>query len=305
MTTIDTPHTLPHVFTWSDAAVQGIRPNRPHKLPIAKLTRDMYTMDATEHPASWLAACQIAGTHSALFGVTALRLWGADLTHRLDGDKRVHVIAPGRQFGSERPEIVVHRGRLQEPPRRVAGIPVTHPVEAWLQVAGSLSLTDNVCLADALLRRQHPLSDVDEMGQLVLASHRRRGIKKVRQALLLCRPGTDSTPETSTRLLLVQHGLPCPEVNVPVEDEEGRVIYYLDMAYRREKVAVEYDGAIHVGERESMQRDRTRHRWLEDHGWRVITVTSADLRDDPGGVVRSVRQALRRASDGVRTPVES
>ena len=75
-------------------------------------------------------------------------------------------------------------------------------------------------------------------------------------------------------------------------DDNG-VPIYLDLAYPEHLIAVEYDGAGHVGDQVTMQHDRRRRRWLEDHGWRVITVTAFDLRQDRWGVVRSIRQALR------------
>jgi very-short-patch-repair endonuclease len=57
-------------------------------------------------------------------------------------------------------------------------------------------------------------------------------------------------------------------------------------------VAVEYDGAIHVGDQRRLEYDARRRRQLEDLGWRVITVTRADLITNPAGVVQSIRQAL-------------
>lgn len=51
--------------------------------------------------------------------------------------------------------------------------------------------------------------------------------------------------ETRTRLLLVFAGLPCPETNVPVFDDHGQWIGRPDLAYRRLRLAIQYEGDVH------------------------------------------------------------
>jgi very-short-patch-repair endonuclease len=146
-------------------------------------------------------------------------------------------------------------------------------------------------LADALTRRHRPATTTAALAAALGRHDRARGAAKARTALALCVAGTDSIPETDLRLLLVRAGLPTPEVNLPVK--VGRETLYLDLAYKDKRAAAEYDGAYHVGDRGQMQRDAARRRALEDLGWRIITVTAADLVTDPAGVVASIRQALR------------
>ena len=110
----------------------------------------------------------------------------------------------------------------------------------------------------------------------------------------LSREGTDSIPETDLRLLLVRGGLPTPIVNLAITDDWGDIIFILDMAYEGAKLGIEYDGAYHVGSRQQMYQDAARRRALEDQGWRIITITSADMLTDPDGIVTSVRKALVR-----------
>jgi len=88
--------------------------------------------------------------------------------------------------------------------------------------------------------------------------------------------------------------------HLPVRDEAGRVVFYLDMADEAQRVGVEYDGAYHVGDRATMESDRARRRWLEDRGWRLIPATAADLRDGRA-LVASVRQALAARGGGPRS----
>ena len=286
------PDLLPELFTRADARQVGVRLERPKGLLIQRLTHNVYTLGRTDDFETRVRAIgRSFSPDSVICGATALRLWGAELPQRLVSEDRVHVLRTERSFPTSRPDVLVHRGRLQLPPRSLNGICLADPSEAWLQIANDVSLDALVHVADALMRRQRPLVPLGDLVSAVEQSHRRPGLRRARVAVGLCRPGTDSWPETTTRLLLVKNCLPCPEVNLPVLDDTGRVIFYLDLAYQEQKVAIEYDGAYHVGDRAIMEQDRTRRRWLEDHGWRVISLTAADLRD-PASVVRSVRLAI-------------
>jgi len=142
--------------------------------------------------------------------------------------------------------------------------------------------------------RQHPVTTLRHLQAAVTSSPGVKGIAKARTALRLACPGTDSIPETDLRLLLVRAGMPCPVVNLPIYDDFDRVLFWIDLAYEAAKTAIEYDGAIHVSDRRKMENDATRRRYLEDHGWRLITVTSADLVKNPVGIITSVRRALAR-----------
>lgn len=63
------------------------------------------------------------------------------------------------------------------------------------------------------------------------------------------------------------------------------------MAYRYEKVAVEYDGDHHRGDEAQYNRDIARLQTLEQLGWIVIRVTR---RSDMSRVAHDVRAALIR-----------
>jgi very-short-patch-repair endonuclease len=172
-----------------------------------------------------------------------------------------------------------------------AGLFSADPCDCWLQLAEAYSLDDLVVVADGLMRYTEPIVFQFQLADAVGTAHRLPGLRRAREALKLARDGTDSPAETRLRLALVKDGLPCPEVNYPVRPDGVRTVYRLDMAYPANHVAVEYDGAIHVGNSAQMRRDQTRRRRLEDWGWRVITATATDLHD-PAEVVASVRQAL-------------
>jgi hypothetical protein len=146
-------------------------------------------------------------------------------------------------------------------------------------------------VSDGLMRRQHPLLTQSDFTQRLLQLEGATGIKALRRIQRWVKPGTDSLYETRTRMILIRSGLPCPEVNFAVWCPSAGRTYHVDMAYPSAKVAVEYDGAVHVGDRRHMEIDAFRRRDLQEAGWIVITVTSAQLRR-PDTLVRSVETAL-------------
>ena len=91
--------------------------------------------------------------------------------------------------------------------------------------------------------------------------------------------------------MLVRAGLPEPIVNLEVFCPSVGRTYHVDLGYEKEKVAVEYDGAVHVGNRTQMEIDAKRRRILQDEGWLIITVTANQL-NEPRDVIRSVENAL-------------
>jgi len=281
---------LPQLFTYREAINLGLPPRHS---PFVRVMRGVYTPFAGADLQLRARAAVAELPHDAsICAATALKLWGVDLPERLSTNDDIHVLRGASTSYVGRPGIRVCRGKLQLETQLINGIRVVHPAEAWLQLANDVSHDELIHIADAIMRRQRPLVSMSELTETVYRSHRRRGIRKARYSLEFCCPGTDSWPETTTRLLLIRAGLSPVEVNYAVLDENGKVVCYLDLAYPEAMTAVEYDGTIHVGDRSIMERDRRRRRWLEDHGWRIITVTAGDLLFDRSGVVDSVRQAL-------------
>ena len=97
--------------------------------------------------------------------------------------------------------------------------------------------------------------------------------------------------ESRLRLLLVLGGLPRPAVQHPVADERGRVIAYLDLAYPRQRIGIEYDGGYHLMP-EQVAKDIRRGTRLIDLGWRVYRFTAPDVLRTPQRTVNLVRAAL-------------
>lgn len=82
-----------------------------------------------------------------------------------------------------------------------------------------------------------------------------------------------------------------PEVNFDVV-ELGVWIAQVDLAYPRQRLAIEYEGDHHRTAADQWATDIDRVERLHAAGWRVIRVTRADLADRPHEVVARVRNAL-------------
>jgi len=286
-------HRLSDVFTWADARSAGST-RRQVAHVATRITYGVYATDPTDLRMRIQSVLLTAGTKAAICGVTALQLAGVDMPSRIARDTRIWIQVPHSQHWPCRHEVRLVRPRTPAPRTILQQFPCVQLPQCWLQLAPECTVDELVELADAMTCRQHAVTTLNHLGAVVEAAPGARGISLARTALSLACAGTDSIPETDLRLLLVRAGLPCPVVNLPIYDEVGRVLYLLDLGYEGTKTAIEYDGAIHVADRRKMESDAARRRYLEDHGWRLITVTSADLVRNPLGIIDSVRRALAR-----------
>jgi hypothetical protein len=171
----------------------------------------------------------------------------------------------------------------------VAGVPVTSPARTVLDFGCWYPTMTAVAGIDALAR-----AAVIKAGDVELLVHKykgRKGIAKARQAIDLLDAGAQSPKESWLRVVLIQAGLPRPQTQIPVFDEVGDAIAYLDMGWQDVKVAVEYDGEQHRLDRRQYTWDVKRSELLQRLGWIVIRVVAGDR---PAEVVRRVRAALAR-----------
>ncbi len=90
-------------------------------------------------------------------------------------------------------------------------------------------------------------------------------------------------------------GLAEPDRQVPLPgwaDHPARV----DFAYPAARLVIEVDGRRFHGDRQQFELDRRRDNAAQLAGWVVLRFTWRQLTDDPAYVVRTIRQALRRAA---------
>jgi hypothetical protein len=289
------PHGRP--FRSRSAAAHGLTPYGDRSPAVR--TRLTGVRAGPEVPDTLETACQAAllllPPAAVLSHVTALRLHGAEIPWSLEADDRIEVTIPPGGTVSRRPQLRVHTAAARPTTTHVAGMKVAAPHAAWLQVAARSTVDELVVLADALTRRQRPLTSLCDLTEtLAAAPPGARGAARAREALALTRPGTDSSMETRARLVIVRAGLPEPLVNRPVLDAAGQFLARPDMQYPAARVAVEYDGDVHRTDPSTWRRDVERRQRLEDDGWVIVTATADDVLRHPERLVARLRRNLDR-----------
>ena len=243
---------------------------------------------------SRLHATVVAYQHkkAVLYGSTALQALGVALPRRLEDWESCHLLVPRGVTRPVRNGVTIHQARCDPQVWRCVGeLPVLNPVEHWIQVRGATD-SEFIQIGEGLVRRQSPLLTIDEMGEEISRLANIHGIKQARRVMKWIRPNTDSITESITRQILMWSGLPEPLVNLEVYCRAADRTYHLDMGYDKQKLGIEYDGAVHVGNRDQMEIDAIRRRHLQDEGWQIITVTATQLRA-PESFTNSVKLALQ------------
>lgn len=237
---------------------------------------------------------------------TAAMIWGAPIPlatdafgNALDGAKLpLHVSTLGGGPLVRAAHVAAHRAdpRTSQVTTR-EGIPVATPLTTWASM-GKLNVPHLVALGDYFCRcwragvgrrnvGRPPFATVGGM-RAAIASGRRVGNRRLREAVDLVREDSWSPRESRVRCALVLAGLPEPQLNIDIRDVYGNFLGCVDMVYLEQRVIVEYHGTIHS---DRYAQDVERIAALRAAGWTVIEVTAALLKR-PTELVRRVRAAL-------------
>jgi very-short-patch-repair endonuclease len=203
----------------------------------------------------WHAALLYAGDAAVLSHRSALLAWGARVAEparagRVAGVREdyvplpeggvVEVTAPHGRHLRSREFVVVHQSRRPVPEGYVVDrLPVSPPARAAVDVAitsGRRADVDHV-VADVLQRGLCSVRDLEDEAVLLA----RRLTPWSRQAIADARRGMRSVGEADLRRAVVAAGLPEPEWGAAVQTPLGT--FFVDAFWRRQRVAVEADGA--------------------------------------------------------------
>ncbi|MGM7677366.1 hypothetical protein [Microbacterium sp. A94] len=189
------------------------------------------------------------------------------------------------------------------------GLPLVRPADVWAQLAvrGAMGLDVEgrkrnlnndwlVAVGDYLLTgpskngRRIPLCTREEMLEVLRRRKGKRGGRLLREAYDQVRSPVHSPKETQLRLAMVAHGLPEPDVQVPVMTAEG--LRHADLGYPVLKLLFEYQGDYHRTDRKQWLEDLTRVQLFEDAGYRPMLIGADDLRPTR---VAALMSRIRRA----------
>jgi hypothetical protein len=116
-----------------------------------------------------------------------------------------------RRSALDADEIVTRRGH-----------PATSLVRTLADLGRHLPLVEGVVALDMALHRR--LLSPADLSKWACAHPRYPGIARLRRAIELAEPATESVMETQLRLLLVLAGLPRPHAQIPLHDRAGRFL---------------------------------------------------------------------------------
>ena len=163
---------------------------------------------------------------------TAAALYGFDV----ENTAAIHILDPGRRV---RPTIglTVHQ-RLGAPLQRVAGRLATTPAWTAVETARRLPRPRALATLDAAVHSTR--CDTGDLQGAVDAQAGRRGIVAVRELLPHVDGRAESAMESEARLVMIDYGLPRPELQYEIRGPGG-VVWRVDFAWPDQRVVAEYE----------------------------------------------------------------
>jgi len=230
---------------------------------------------------------------------SAARIWGIDLPRAAESEL-IHVVTPRAVRPKHRADRIVHEAVRLGPADSdlIDGVAVTSRARTWWDLAVVLAPADLLAVTDQLLRSGIPRVLLEQM----LAEHKGdRGTVRARRALRYGDPRSESRMESVLRWVLIEGGLPAPDLQHVIVDAHGHFIARVDLAYPRQMIAIEYDGAVHR-DPGVFAADLRRQNQLVAAGWTVLRFSGSDVLAHPANVVCHVlnarRSAVRRLAAG-------
>jgi very-short-patch-repair endonuclease len=138
-------------------------------------------------------------------------------------------------------------------------------------------------LMDSALQRHVELR---ELWRVHLRNKGRYGAPAARRLLQAAADGARSEAERLLVKLLREAGITGWRTNYPVGG------YKVDVAFPKQKVAIEVDGLAHHSDSEDFHSDRVRQNNIVLLGWQVLRFTWLDLVEYPDRVIAVIRSAI-------------
>jgi hypothetical protein len=300
-------------FTRSDALESGYDDNAVRRAINVKLwTRvrqgtytftDLWTAaDATaRHRARARATARRHGGRVALSHVSAavehgFPTWGADLS-------MVHLTRLDGGAGRTEAGVVHHEGLcLNEDFVERDGLLVTKPARAALEAASLSSAEAAVTILDFGLHAK--LFSREELDRVFGLMQSWPHLRKLQVPVRFADGRAESVGESRSRFLCYVHGLPAPELQFYVYDDNGELIGITDFAWPRHRLLGEFDGRVKYGRllqpgedpgdvvfREKVREDELR----EATGCAMVRLIWRDLYHGPATAAR-IRRLMQVAA---------
>lgn len=206
-------------FTLTEARAFGLSRKALAGKSWRHIGRGLYCWKRLRHDSLGLLIAwrNLLPSEAAFAGNTAAWLHGLDV----DPINPVEVAVPPRVTARSRRNLVVRQLDLAPSELKIArGLRVTSAGRTLRDLRGRVPRVEFLVLADAALRLN--LGRFDELAE-----------------------PAESPMETRLRWLLLQAGLPRPEVQTNLHDADGRFVGRADLYYPAARLVIEYDGLNH------------------------------------------------------------
>jgi hypothetical protein len=189
------------------------------------------------------------------------------------------------------------------------GIATTDLIRTSIELAANRSLATAVVFLDAAMRLAVAEQFVDaEIRRAVLRADvcqslrrrwrlglipyaRHRWVTRVRLAVDLADPASESVLESLSRVAIHGAPWPMPRCGVPVVGDDG-IVYWVDMLWEDCRLIGEVDGAVKYSDPVRLLAEKRRQEALEGRGYRFVRWGWAEVVPDPTVMLRRVGRAL-------------
>ncbi len=213
---------------------------------------------------------------------------------------RVHLTRLRTSGGRIKPGVHVHVAALSSADVcEISGLAVTGLDRTFVDLARTTDLAAAVAAGDAGLRRG---MDPEAITEQVDRSRNRHGARNARRAATLVDERSESVGESYSRVIMVEHQLPVPELQVRFASSDG-FSAVVDFFWADVGVIGEFDGKLKYGRLlrpgeepgDAVFREKQREDRLRDMGFVVVRWVWADI-VQPERMLRRIGEALQRGT---------
>jgi hypothetical protein len=231
-------------------------------------------------------------SHASAAALHGLPLWGVSL-------QQVHITRrPPARTDSDR-RLHSHAARLPDQDVVIIGsTPVTGVARTVVDLARTLPFAPALAVADAALR-DLGITRADLSAVLEAASGS-RGIRAARRVVAAADGRSESIGESRSRAILLQLGLPLPDLQVEVRRADGSLVGRCDFGWRSQRLLGEFDGRVKYGRLlrpgqepgDVVFAEKRREDALRDEDWGMVRWVWREL-DSPVTFGRRIAARLR------------
>jgi hypothetical protein len=262
---------------------------------VVRAPRDTNAGHAAEQLIQLAAVLAVTGSQSVGSHRSAGRVFGLGLVGH-DREQVTEITrAPGDRGGhTARLGVLVHVARL--PAEHVVsyrGVPLTSVPRTVIDLARTLPFAEGVAIADSALSAG--LTSKSELSAVIGDCPRWPGLQRARQVTAFSDHRAESVLESLSRAVFHQFGLPPPDLQVWVGDDE-EAIGRVDFLWRRHRTIGEADGAMKYKTPARARTQLERDARLRAAGYEVVHFTWPDITRAPAQVVDAIRVAFSRGA---------